>query len=115
MPPVHVVAKESGIDTDDKVDWIERFQHAKREMVEREPEKINFDIPEEPGGAEGDIDADFRRKLAGLRRLPYREKIHALRAAKNARRLALRALRERRLVARLAAFVAIVKQKPAPS
>lgn len=47
-------------------------------------------------GAETEIDSVFRRAIAGLRRLPRRERPHALRAARDARTLALKALREKR-------------------
>jgi hypothetical protein len=69
---------------------------------------------EEAVDAELDIDREFRRKLASLRRLPARDRIHALRAAKDARRQALNALRERRRTARYAKHRARLEQKPAP-
>jgi hypothetical protein len=55
---------------------------------------------EEEAGAELEIEADFRRKLAGLRRLSRHERPHSLRAARDARRQALRILREKRSWAR---------------
>lgn len=55
---------------------------------------------EEDQGAEREIEGEFRRKLAGLRRLPRHERHHALRAAKDTRLHALRILREKRAWAR---------------
>jgi len=57
---------------------------------------------EEDEGAELEIEDEFRRKLAGLRRLPRHERPHALRAAKDTRLHALRILREKRAWARRA-------------
>jgi hypothetical protein len=51
-------------------------------------------------GAELEIDAEFQRRLAGLRRLPRHERAAALRLAREWRQLALKALRERRTTAR---------------
>jgi hypothetical protein len=42
----------------------------------------------------------FRRRLTGLRRLPRHDRSHALRAAREWRRLALKALREKRAAER---------------
>jgi len=58
--------------------------------------------PPEPDMVEGEaeeieIDTIYRRKLAGLRRLPKRERPHARKAAKDWRTQALKALREKRV------------------
>lgn len=52
--------------------------------------------PDEDDGALGEIEAEFRRKLAGLRRLRRPERALALRVAKDWRRAALKEWRERR-------------------
>jgi hypothetical protein len=50
----------------------------------------------ESDAAEFEIETEFRRKLAGLRVLPRRERAQARRAAKEWRRLALKTLLENR-------------------
>lgn len=55
-----------------------------------------FDDEDQDGGAEAEIEAMFRAKLMGLRRLPRYERPAALRAAWEWRQAALRALREKR-------------------
>lgn len=62
-------------------------------MDRRRPD-LPFIDPDE--GAEGEIEKIFRRKIAGLRRLPRRERPAAVQAAKDTRMLALKALREKR-------------------
>jgi hypothetical protein len=57
------------------------------------------------GAAIVEIDAAFARQIAGLRRLPASERPHALRAAQEARRQALRALREKRALRRQADYL----------
>jgi hypothetical protein len=57
------------------------------EIVESEAEEI-------------EIQTVFARRLAGLRRLPKRERPHALKAARDWRQQALQALRERRALDR---------------
>jgi len=61
------------------------------------PEIEPFD---EYAGEEIEIETRFRRKLAGLRRLPRQERPHALRAAREARQLDLKTLREKRAAER---------------
>jgi hypothetical protein len=56
----------------------------------------------------------FRRKLADLRRLPRHERPHALRAIRDWRRLALKALRETRATNRHARHLLRRVQTPAP-
>jgi hypothetical protein len=55
---------------------------------------------EDDDAAAREIEAIFRRKLMGLRRLPKRERAAALRAAREERQLALHALRQRRAMKR---------------
>ena len=71
--------------------------------------------PEEDDGAgEADIEAAFRLKLAGLRRLPRRERRLALRAALQWRAAALQALREKRARERHSRYMAWLLRRPAP-
>jgi hypothetical protein len=60
------------------------------------------ELSAEDEGAELDIEHEFRRKLAALRRLPRQDRSHALRAARDSRQLALKALHEKRAWDRLA-------------
>jgi hypothetical protein len=60
---------------------------------------------ENDDGAEADIDAEFKRRLAGLRRLPKRERGAVLRAAREWRIAALKALQARRACDRHARFL----------
>jgi hypothetical protein len=71
-------------------------------------------ISEVDRGAEADIDATFRRKLSGLRRLPRQARPYALRAARDERALALKALLEKRADARQARRSFLRLQRPAP-
>jgi hypothetical protein len=66
-------------------------------------------------GAELEIDAEYQRRLAGLRRLPRHERAAALRLAREWRQLALRALREKRATARHAARSLRRLQRPQPA
>lgn len=54
-------------------------------------------MPDDDGGAEFQIEDEFRRMVVGARRLPRRDRRHALRAAFERRSLALQALQEERL------------------
>jgi hypothetical protein len=57
----------------------------------------------------------FGQKIAGLRRLPRHARSHALRAAKNEKQAALKALRERRADRRRAEYALRKRQsEPAP-
>ena len=58
--------------------------------------EIELEDAAEDRSLELDIEAEFKRKIAGLRRLPRRERSAALRAARTARQLALRGLRDKR-------------------
>jgi hypothetical protein len=55
---------------------------------------------EEGAGMERDIEDEFRRRLAGLRRLPRAARPHALQLAREWRQLALNGLRDKRAGAR---------------
>jgi hypothetical protein len=59
------------------------------------------------------IEEEFRRKLAGLRRLPREARAHALRAAQADRQMAVRLLRDRRDRARRSRL-AQRRQTPTP-
>jgi hypothetical protein len=61
-----------------------------------------------------EIEAMFKRKLSGLRRLPRHARAHALRAAREWRLAALAALREKRARERHAKWVLWRQQLPAP-
>jgi hypothetical protein len=67
-------------------------------------------------GAEGEIEKIFRRKIAGLRRLPRRERPAAVQAAKDTRMLALKALRNKRARERAAQHASNkLRRQPGPS
>lgn len=63
----------------------------------------DLESPDDDGAAE--INAEFRRKLMGLRGLRRGERAQALRAARDCRFLALKALREKRARDRQARFL----------
>jgi hypothetical protein len=69
---------------------------------------------EEDDGAVLEINQLFRRRLAGLRRLPRHQRAGALRAARDWRRQALGALKERRAAERRARHLLRQLLKPAP-
>jgi hypothetical protein len=60
---------------------------------------------DEGDGAEIEIENIFKRKIAGARLLPRCERAQARREARDWRRLALKALREKRLNARHARYM----------
>lgn len=59
-----------------------------------------FGFSDPYAGEERDIADLYRRRIVGLRRMPRRDRLHALRNARLARVLALKALREKRAWAR---------------
>jgi hypothetical protein len=59
---------------------------------------------EEDETADAEIEAQFKARLMGLRRLPRYQRAGALRAAKEWRMLALKALREKRATDRRARY-----------
>ena len=61
---------------------------------------------EEDGAAEAEIEAMFKRRITGLRRLPRYQRAGALRAAREWRMLELKALREKRARDRHAKYMA---------
>jgi hypothetical protein len=65
----------------------------------------SIELVDEDDAADVDIDTIFKRKLMGLRLLPRRERAQAYRAAKEWRRAALKALREKRLIERQARYM----------
>jgi hypothetical protein len=65
---------------------------------------------------EREIDDNFARAIAGLRRLPRHERPYALRAAKEARDLARKALHEKREIERHANhLLSKLKMEPSPT
>jgi hypothetical protein len=83
------------------------------ELAHREA-VIGFEPAEEDEAAATEIEAAFRRKLMGLRRLPQHERAPALRAARQWRVAALRALREKRARDRHARYVLWRQRLPPP-
>jgi hypothetical protein len=73
-----------------------------------------FEPLEEDEAAEAEIEAMFKRRLMGLRRLPRYQRAGALRAAREWRQLALKALRERRATDRHARHMLWRLGLPAP-
>jgi hypothetical protein len=69
---------------------------------------------EEDDGAVLEINQLFRRRLAGLRRQPRHQRADALQAARDWRRQALRALKERRSAERHARHLLRQSLKPTP-
>jgi hypothetical protein len=82
--------------------------------------RANWSVPppdlsgESDDAASAEIEAEFRRMLSGLRRLPRGARAAALRAARNYRYLAHKALREKRQCDRQAAHRAWRDRLPAP-
>jgi hypothetical protein len=69
---------------------------------------------EEDEGAVREIKDLFGRRIVALRRLPRRERADALRAAREWRRLAFKALKEKRAAGRYARKMLRHLHKPAP-
>ena len=72
-----------------------------------------LEAPADDGAAEAEIDAAFRRKLIGLRFLRPGEWAQVLRAAREWKCLALKALREKRASDRRARITFWLSQRPA--
>jgi hypothetical protein len=70
--------------------------------------------PTDEGGA-AEIEAEFRRMLSGLRRLPRHARAAAVRTACNHRFLALKALNEKRQRDRHARLLAWRQRLPTPN
>jgi len=84
------------------------------EVTRRNVPSAELDAMEEDEGAVLEIEAVFRRKLMGLRRLPRSERASALRAARDWRQSALKALREKRASERHARHMLRRLCSPAP-
>jgi len=66
---------------------------------------------DDDGGAEAEIEAMYRTKFAGIRRLPRHQRPLARRAAREWRQSALRALREKRAGER---YARLMRGRPRP-
>ncbi len=75
---------------------------------------IGPEAPEDDEGADVEIEMIFRRRFAGIRSLPRHQRSQALRALIDWRRLALKALREKRAGDRRARRALRQMQRPAP-
>ena len=84
------------------------------EITRRATHMLDLEPLDEDEGAVLEINQLFRRRLAGLRCLPRHEKADALRAAREWRRQALRAVKERRAAERHARHLLRQSLKPAP-
>jgi hypothetical protein len=99
----------------------EKFREGSRPIFARpaaiELTRQDFEAPEseapDDDGAAG-IEAEFRRWIAGLRRLPRKERAAALRTAREWYLLALTALGEKRARERNARHMARRQQRPSP-
>jgi hypothetical protein len=78
------------------------------------PDEAGFDPVDQNGAAEAEIEAMFGARLLDLRRLPAHEKSGALRAAREWRRMALKALGEKRARERLAQHAIWRSQRQPP-
>lgn len=102
LPPAQRSAKTIEDRADRQRFYVGRFQAAAlNEVVRRQA------APPEPDMVEGEaeaieIDTIYHRKLAGLRRLPKRERPHARKAANDWRIQAFKALREKNATERRA-------------
>lgn len=94
------------------------YNRSRSSRPDTAPGEATLDLEPENAGefeaAEREIEADFRRRIAGLRRMPRRDRPHALRTAREQRQLALLALHERRARDRHARFLRRRLLKPAP-
>jgi hypothetical protein len=75
------------------------------ELPRHDNPSAGFESTEKDDASDIDVDTIFRRKLMGLRLLPRRERAQAYRAAKEWRRVALKALREKRTSERHARYM----------
>jgi hypothetical protein len=90
-----------------------RFLPAARELT-RDAEPASDGPPDDTASAAAEIQAIFRSRVAGLRRLPKRERAQAMRAALEWLWFAEAALREKRMIARDARFSLRRRVPPAP-
>jgi hypothetical protein len=83
------------------------------DLARRSPAKDNkYEI--EDDASDLDIEAEFRRRLSALRRMPQRDRAHALRAAKTQRQVALKVLQEKRAYDRARKYALRKQQAPSP-
>jgi len=82
------------------------------ELTRRDFLSLGSDAPEDDGATE--IEAEFRRKIAGLRRLPRQQRAAAVRAAREWFLVALSALREKRARDRHARHMLRRQQRRSP-
>jgi len=85
------------------------------EVTRRDAPPPEMDDLQDDAGMMMEIETDFRRKLMGLRRRPWNERAAALRAAKEWRKSALKALREKRAGERHARHLLRRLRAPAPN
>jgi hypothetical protein len=90
------------------------YSAAALETTQRAAHVPDLEPLEEDEGAVLEINQLFRRRLAGLRRLPRHQKADALRAAREWRRQALRAVKDKRAAERHARRLLRQLLKPAP-
>ena len=83
------------------------------ELARRGPAFPLFEPLEESDATANEIAAAFRRRLAGLRRLPRHERIAALKAARELKLASMRSLVERRATERHARYTQWRAQLPA--
>lgn len=95
-PPAHVAIQSDRTSERRSVvpAWLRFTAPAVNEITRHRVPEIEPDDGADDRTPELDIEAEFNRKIAGLRRLPRRERPAALRAARAARQLALRILRD---------------------
>lgn len=74
----------------------------------------DLEAPEEDSAGAAEIEATFRLRIIGLRRLRRRDRAPALRAARDWRFLALKALREKRAADRRARYEFWRSRLPGP-
>jgi hypothetical protein len=77
-------------------------------------DRLRPEDPREDGTAEAEIDAEYRRRLTGLRGLCRGERAQARRAARDWRFLARKALREKRAAERRARHALRLSRMPPP-
>jgi hypothetical protein len=87
---------------------------AASEVTRRGSPAPELEALEEDEGAAIEINALFGRKLMALRRMPRRDRPHALRAAREWRRQALKALRDKRAAERHARHILRRLRTPSP-
>lgn len=103
VSPVYLASRKAEASENRTPSFVRRFlSRAAAEVTRADRERPDPPFTDPDEGAESEIEMIFRRTVAGLRRLPRHERPTAVRAAKDARLLALKALREKRASARTA-------------